>query len=217
MSEQAKKDRGSLKGGSMHTGGAKSVGANYKRDEKRNGAHSRKNRMEGQKRILCADVKALSIESLAPALIEPSSVSFSGTPLVLEVFKKTHVNKKENVSDPDVKSGRGTHKSRVYSRGSRNDVRQLVSDLEGIGSSRQAEAINSVQIAALSAQIEKLTAALQESQRKRVAEQENVSATVQQIKEHVLNLARRPTSTSSPAEGTNDDSEEDDDYIDYTP
>ncbi|WMV07879.1 hypothetical protein MTR67_001264 [Solanum verrucosum] len=68
----------------------------------------------------------------------------------------------------------------------------------------------------MSAQIEKLTVALQESERKRVAEQESISATVQQIKEQVLNLARRPTSHSSPAEGTDDDNEEDDHYIDYT-
>ncbi|WMV29243.1 hypothetical protein MTR67_022628 [Solanum verrucosum] len=94
-----------------------------------------------------------------------------------------------------------TYKGRVYGRGSRNDVRRLVSGLEGIGSLHQAEAIDGVRIAAMSAQIEKLTAALQESERKRVVEQENMSVTVQQIKEQVLNLARRPTSTSSPVEG----------------
>ncbi|KAG5590695.1 hypothetical protein H5410_041209 [Solanum commersonii] len=37
-----------------------------------------------------------------------------------------------------------------------------------------------------------------------------------QIKEQVLNLARRPT-TSSPAEDTDDDSDEDDDFVDCTP
>ncbi|WMV41984.1 hypothetical protein MTR67_035369 [Solanum verrucosum] len=43
-----------------------------------------------------------------------------------------------------------------------------------------------------------------------------MSATVQQIKEQVLNLARRPT-TFSPAEDTDDDRDEDDDFVDRTP
>ena len=90
---------------------------------------------------------------------------------------------------------------------------RLQSGLEGIGSSRQAEALDGVQIAAMSDQIAKLTAALAESERKRVAEQQNMSETVQQIKEQV-NLARRPT-TSAP-DDTDDESDEDD-YVDLTP
>ncbi|KAG5598973.1 hypothetical protein H5410_030343 [Solanum commersonii] len=54
----------------------------------------------------------------------------------------------------------GTHKGRCYGLGSRNDVRHLHSGLEGIGSSRQAEALDGVQIAAMSDQIAKLTATL---------------------------------------------------------
>ncbi|KAG5600125.1 hypothetical protein H5410_031495 [Solanum commersonii] len=42
----------------------------------------------------------------------------------------------------------------------------------------------------MSDQITKLTAALAESERKRVAEQQSMSETVQQIKEQVMNLAR---------------------------
>ena len=108
----------------------------------------------------------------------------------------------------------GTHKGRCYGLGSRNDVRRLQSGLEGFGSSRQAEALDGVQIAAMSDQITKLTAALAESERKRVAEQQSMSETVQQIKEQVMNLARRPT-TSAP-DDTDDESDEDD-YVDLTP
>ncbi|WMV26263.1 hypothetical protein MTR67_019648 [Solanum verrucosum] len=71
-----------------------------------------------------------------------------------------------------------TYKGIVYGLGFRNDVRRLHSDLEGIGSSRQAEALNGVQIVAMSAQIAKLTVALAESERRRVAEQESMSETV---------------------------------------
>ncbi|WMV58268.1 hypothetical protein MTR67_051653 [Solanum verrucosum] len=62
ISEQAKKARGSLKGGSLHTEGAKTVGTITREMEK----------------------------ELGRIPIEP------------EVFKKTHVRKKENESDPDV-------------------------------------------------------------------------------------------------------------------
>ncbi|WMV24483.1 hypothetical protein MTR67_017868, partial [Solanum verrucosum] len=120
------------------------------------------------------------------------------TPLVLKVFKKTHVKKKENESDPDVW---------VEERAERTFV-----SLQGIGSSRQAETLDGVQIAAMSAQIAQLTSALEESKRGRVAEQQNMSATIQQIKEHVLNLAHRPTTSSAP-EHTDDDSEEEDDFV----
>ncbi|KAG5595296.1 hypothetical protein H5410_036528 [Solanum commersonii] len=60
----------------------------------------------------------------------------------------------------------------------------------------------------------KLKAALAVLERRRVAEQESMSETVQQIKEQVMNLARRPT-TSAP-DDTGDESDEDD-YVDLTP
>ncbi|KAG5573277.1 hypothetical protein H5410_063043 [Solanum commersonii] len=63
-------------------------------------------------------------------------------------------------------------------KGSRNDVRHLQSSLEGIESSRHTEALDVVQIAAMSDQITKLTAALVESEQKRVTEQQIMSETV---------------------------------------
>ncbi|KAG5577350.1 hypothetical protein H5410_057484 [Solanum commersonii] len=108
----------------------------------------------------------------------------------------------------------GTHKGRCYGLGSRNDVRRLQSGLEGIGSSRQAKALDGVQIATISDQIVKLTVALAESKQRRVAEQESMSETVQQIKEQVMNLARRRTTL---APDDTDDESDKDDYVDPTP
>ncbi|WMV15247.1 hypothetical protein MTR67_008632, partial [Solanum verrucosum] len=112
------------------------------------------------------------------------------TPGVPEVFEKSHVKKKENESDPDVW---------VEKRAERTFV-----SLQGIGSSCQAEALDGVQIIAMSAQIAQLTSALTESERRRVAKQQNMSATVQQIKEQVPNIARLPTTSSAPEETDND-------------
>ncbi|WMV29974.1 hypothetical protein MTR67_023359 [Solanum verrucosum] len=66
----------------------------------------------------------------------------------------------------------------------------------------------------MSDQITKLTVALAESERKRVAEQQSMSETVQKIKEQVMNLARRPT-TLAPDDTDNESDE--DDYVDLTP
>ncbi|WMV24333.1 hypothetical protein MTR67_017718 [Solanum verrucosum] len=210
ISDQAKMARGSLKGGSLHTRGAKTVGTIAQEMEKELGR----------------------------------------TPIEPEVFKKTHVKKKENKSEeeraertfndfhkyvaenldssvqltPELstqiwkeKVVGGTHKGRCYGPGSRNDVRRLQSGLEGIGSSRQAEALDGVQIAAMSNQITKLTAALAESERKRIVEQQSMSETVQQIKEQVMNLARRPTTSAPDDTDDTDDESDEDDYVDLTP
>ncbi|KAH0655542.1 hypothetical protein KY285_030424 [Solanum tuberosum] len=197
ISEQGKKARGSLKSGSLPTGGAKTIGTIAREMEQ----------------------------------------DLGRTSLGLEVFKKTHVRNKENESDPDVwmeervertffgrtlelstkiwkeKVVGGTHKGRCYGLGSQNDVRRLQSGLEGIGSSRQAETLDGVQIAVMLAQLAQLTSALAESERRRVAEQQSMSETVQQIKEQVMNRARRPTTS---ALKDTDDSDEDD-YVDPTP
>ncbi|WMV37314.1 hypothetical protein MTR67_030699, partial [Solanum verrucosum] len=190
ISDQAKKARGSLKGGSLHTGGAKTVGTIAREMEKELGC----------------------------------------TPIEPEVFKKTHVRKKETESDLDVwveeRAERTFNDFHQYVAENLDSSVQLkpelstqiwkekVSGLEGIGSSRQAEVLDGVQIAAMSDQIAKLTATLVESERRRVAEQESMSETIQQIKEQVMNLARRPT-TSAP-DDTDDESDEND-YVDLTP
>ncbi|WMV25346.1 hypothetical protein MTR67_018731, partial [Solanum verrucosum] len=73
--------------------------------------------------------------------------------------------------------------------GSRNNVRRLQLGLQGIGSSCQAETLDGVQIATMLAQIAQLTSALAKSERRRVVEQQSMSATIQQIKEQVMNHA----------------------------
>ncbi|KAG5631995.1 hypothetical protein H5410_003712 [Solanum commersonii] len=152
------------------------------------------------------------------------------TPISPEVFKKTHVRKKENESHPDVwveertkqtfiwkeKVVRGTHKCKVYGLGSRNNVRRLQSSLEGIGSSSQAEALDGVQVDAMFHQIAKLTTALAKSERRRVVEQESMSKTVQQIQKQVMNLARG-TTTSAPEESDNYRIDSEDDCVGPTP
>ncbi|KAG5579824.1 hypothetical protein H5410_050451 [Solanum commersonii] len=97
MSEQVKKTRGSIKGGSLNIGGEK------------------------------------------------------------KVFKKTHVKKKENESDPN---------GRVYGRGSGmsyDDSSQVYKSLDG------------VTIIVMLDQIAKLTATLAQSMRRRLADQESMS------------------------------------------
>lgn len=54
------------------------------------------------------------------------------------------------------KKWQGALKDIIYGMGSRIDLRHIQSRLEGIGSSRQVEAIDGVQIAAMSQQIAQL-------------------------------------------------------------
>lgn len=72
----------------------------------------------------------------------------------------------------------GAHKGRVYVLGSQNDVRWLQSGLERIGSSSQVETLDSVQIAAMSDHIAKLTTAYAKSKQKRVVKQQSMSKTL---------------------------------------
>lgn len=87
---------------------------------------------------------------------------FQLTPDLLPIFGK--------------KSGRKTHKGRCYGLYFRNDVRWIQLGLEGIGSSRQVEALEGVQTAVMSCQIAKLIVALAESELRWLTEQESISA-----------------------------------------
>ncbi|WMV46034.1 hypothetical protein MTR67_039419 [Solanum verrucosum] len=212
ISDQAKMARGSLKGGSLHTGGSKTVGTIAREMEKELGrtsiepevfkkTHVRKKENESGPDVWVEERVERTFNGFHKYVAENLDSSVQLTPeLSTQIWKEKVVG--------------GTHKGRCYGLGSRNDVRRLQSGLEGIGSSRQAETLDSVQIAAMSNQIAKLTAALAESERRRVAEQKNMSETVQQIKEQVMNLARRPT-TSAPDDTDNESDEND--YVDLTP
>ncbi|WMV25878.1 hypothetical protein MTR67_019263 [Solanum verrucosum] len=136
ISEQAKEARGSLKGGSFHTEGAKTVGTITR-----------------------------EMNEFYQYVAENLDISVEMTPeLFTQIWKEKVVG--------------GTHKGRCYGLGSRNDVRRLQSGLEGNGSSRQAEALDGVQIAAMSAQIAQLASALAESEQRRLTEQRSMSETV---------------------------------------
>ncbi|WMV58235.1 hypothetical protein MTR67_051620 [Solanum verrucosum] len=212
ISDQAKKARGSLKGGSFHIGGAKMVGTIAREMEKElgrtpiepeifNKTHVRKKENESDPNVWVEERAERTFNDFHQYVAENPD---SSVQLTLEL--STQIWKEKVVE--------GTHKGRVYGLGSRNNVRRLQSGLEGIGSSRQVEALDDVQITAISDKIAKLTVALAESERRRVDEQESMSVPVQQIKEQVMNLARRPT-TSAP-DDTDDESDEDD-YVDPTP
>ncbi|KAG5605934.1 hypothetical protein H5410_027426 [Solanum commersonii] len=87
-------------------------------------------------------------------------------------------------------------------------------DVSPSSTARPSKGLDDIQIVVMSAQIAQLTSALAESERRRVVEQQIMSETVRQIKEQVMNLARRPT--TSALEDIDDDSVEDD-YVVPTP
>ncbi|WMV29884.1 hypothetical protein MTR67_023269 [Solanum verrucosum] len=176
ISDQAKMARGSLKGGSLHTGGAKTVGTIAREMEKELGrtpiepevfkkTHDRKKENESDPDVWVEERAERTFNDCHKYVAENLDSLIQLTPeLSTQIWKEKVV--------------RGTHKGRCYGLGSSNDVRCLQSGLEGIGSSRQVEALDGVQIAAMSDQIVELTAALAESERKRVAEQQSMSETV---------------------------------------
>ncbi|WMV50420.1 hypothetical protein MTR67_043805 [Solanum verrucosum] len=113
------------------------------------------------------------------------------TPIEPEVFKKTHVKKEANESDLDVW---------VEERAKRTFY-----VTENLDSSIQMTPELSTQI-----WIEKVIG------RTHKGGFYGLGSRNDEIKEQVLNLARRHT-TSSPAEDTDDDNDEDDDFVDRTP
>ncbi|KAG5605103.1 hypothetical protein H5410_026595 [Solanum commersonii] len=89
--------------------------------------------------------KAISDQAkMARDSLKGGSKKLGCTLIEPEVFKKTHVRKKENESDPNVWAEEKAERTFgiCYGLGSRNDARRLQSGLEGIGSSRQAEALD---------------------------------------------------------------------------
>ncbi|WMV25181.1 hypothetical protein MTR67_018566, partial [Solanum verrucosum] len=96
-----------------------------------------------------------------------------------------NTNKFNGMSE-QAKKARGSLKGgSLHTIGARTvgTITREMSGLEGIGSSHQAEELDDVQIAAMSAQIAQLTLALADLEQRGVAEQQNMSATVQEIKE----------------------------------
>ncbi|WMV29013.1 hypothetical protein MTR67_022398 [Solanum verrucosum] len=133
-------------------------------------------------------------------------------------FKYWNTYKFKAMSEQAKKATGSLKGGSLYTRGAKNvgTITREMLGLQGIRSSRQVKALDGVQIVVMSTQIAQLTSALAESERRRVVEQQSMGVTIQQIKEQMLNLTRRPT-TSSPVEDTDDDSDKEDDFGDRTP
>ncbi|WMV59300.1 hypothetical protein MTR67_052685 [Solanum verrucosum] len=144
------------------------------------------------------------------------------TPLVPKVFKKTHVKKKENESDPDVwmveRAERTFNEFHQYVNENLDSSVQLTPELSSQIWIEKVVGAHEGRVYGRGSQNDhSLHGALVKSERRRVAKQQSMSATVQQIKEQVLNLARRPTTSSAPEDNDDDSDEEEEDFVDRTP
>ncbi|KAM3394828.1 hypothetical protein P3S68_003831 [Capsicum galapagoense] len=79
----------------------------------------------------------------------------------------------------------GKKKGKTNGFGSRNELRRLRAGWAGIGSSRQAEAIDGVQLAPMSQQITDLSRAFAQS----VAQNKVMSKTVEELKKQVVSMS----------------------------
>ena len=132
----------------------------------------------------------------------------------LSEFGPTAPSQKEATQIWTEKVAGGKQKGRVYGMGSRNELGRIRSGLEGIGSSRQAEAIDSVQLAAMSQQIAQLTHALTQS----VAQNDITCKTVEELKKQMASVARlRRHRSPSPDSSSEEDTESDEELVGATP
>ncbi|KAM3269360.1 hypothetical protein P3S67_030242 [Capsicum chacoense] len=110
------------------------------------------------------------------------------------------------------KRWRERKRGKIYGFGSRNELRRLCARWAGIGSSRQAEAIDGVQLAAKSHQITNLSCAFAQS----VAQNEVMSKTVEELKKKMVSMNRRRHRSPSPDSSSKEEIESDE-FIDTTP
>ncbi|KAM3320884.1 hypothetical protein P3S67_008086 [Capsicum chacoense] len=101
---------------------------------------------------------------------------------------------------------------KTYAFGSRNELRRLHAGWAGIGSSRQAETIDGVQLAAMSQQITDLSRAFAQS----IAQNEVMSKTVKELKKQVVSMSRRRHRSPSPDSSSKEETESDE-FVDTTP
>ncbi|KAF3620292.1 putative 60S ribosomal protein L13a-4-like [Capsicum annuum] len=93
---------------------------------------------------------------------------------------------------------------------------QIRTEKAGIGSSRQAEAIDSVQLAAVSQQIAQLTRAVAQS----IAQNEVTRKTVEELKKQMLSMPRhrrRRHRSPSPDSSSEEETESDEEFVGSTP
>ncbi|WMV45239.1 hypothetical protein MTR67_038624 [Solanum verrucosum] len=148
------------------------------------------------------------------------------TPIAPEVFKKTHVRKKENESNPDEwveeRVKQTFNEFQHYLAENLDSSVEMTPQLSThiwkekvVGGTHKGTVYGlgyRNNIAAMSDQIAKLIAALAESERRRVVEKEIMSKTVHQIQKQVMNLARG-TTTSAPKENDDYSTDSEDDCV----
>ncbi|XP_047256357.1 uncharacterized protein LOC124889237 [Capsicum annuum] len=103
-------------------------------------------------------------------------------------------------------------KGKSYGFGSQNELRRLRAGWVGIGSSRQVEAIDGVQLVALSQQITDLSRAFAQS----VAQNEVMSKTVEELKKQVVSMSHHRHRSPSPDSSSKEETESDE-FVDPTP
>ncbi|KAM3327058.1 hypothetical protein P3S67_002184 [Capsicum chacoense] len=108
----------------------------------------------------------------------------------------------------------GRRKGRTYGLGSRNKLRRLEAGWTSIGSSRQAEVINNVRLAAMSQQIAQLTRAVAQS----IAQNEVMLKTVEELKKQMVSMTRRRRNRSlSPDSSSEEEMGSDEEFVGATP
>ena len=112
----------------------------------------------------------------------------------------------------------GVQKGRAYGLGPRNNLSRLRSGLRGEGSSRQAEGVDDVQVAAMAQQIAELNRKLAETEARRVEESNTMKANIEllmaQVKSHIA-CGRFGVPPSPPPSDPEDD--DDGDFVARTP
>ncbi|KAM3356926.1 hypothetical protein P3S68_023640 [Capsicum galapagoense] len=105
-------------------------------------------------------------------------------------------------------------KGRTYGLVSRNELQRLEVGWAGIGSSRQAEAINGVQLADMSQQIAQLTRVVAQS----VAQTEVMCKTIEELKKQMVSMTHRCRHRSlSPDSSSEEETESDEEFVGATP
>ncbi|KAF3670304.1 hypothetical protein FXO38_07161 [Capsicum annuum] len=127
-------------------------------------------------------------------------------------FGPTEPTQEEPIKIQIEKMVGGRRKGRTYGLGSRNKLRRLEAGWTSIGSSRQAEAINGVQLAAMSQQIQ-LTRAVAQS----IAQNEVMLKTVEELKKQMVSMTRRRCNRSlSPDSSSEEEMGSDEEFVGAT-
>ncbi|KAF3627617.1 hypothetical protein FXO38_28663, partial [Capsicum annuum] len=152
LSEQNKKSRASLKDGSLHTEGAKSVNV---------------------------IVREMTNESDPDVWVEPRAENANNEYIrCLSEFGSTQPTQEEVNKIWTKKVAGGKKKGKTYGFSSQNELRRLRAGWVGIGSSSQAEAVDGVQLATMLQQITDLSRAFAQS----VAQNEVMGKSVKDLK-----------------------------------